>query len=178
MRFFKYTESRTGRVMELTGGVGGICKLLKSYHEDLKFYFKAPISQFPVIVLIDNDSGANSIYEAVAGITKKKKPLGRADFIYVTGNVYIVPTPFGEGMSFTAIEDFFDAETLAKELNFKKFNRKNKDEESEDFYSKAAFARDVIAKDASNINFSRFKVILDRIEKVLDDYEVRQKTLV
>lgn len=177
VRFFKYTDSRSGRVMDLTGGVGGICKLLKSYHEDLKFYFKAPISKFPVIVLIDNDSGANSIYEAVAGITKKKKPLGRADFIYVTGNVYIVPTPFGAGGAFTAIEDFFDAETLATELNFKKFNRKNKNEDSEDFYSKAAFARDVVAKGAGTIDFRKFNVILDRIEKVLGDYEVRRKTL-
>jgi len=164
--------------MDLMGGVGGICKLLKSYHEDLKFYFKAPISKFPVIVLIDNDSGAHSIYEAIAGITKKKKPLGRADFIYVTGNVYVVPTPFGAGNSFTAVEDFFDAKTLATELNGKKFNRKNKSEDSTDFYSKAAFARDVVAKGASTIDFSGFKVILDRIEKVLDDYEVRRKTLV
>lgn len=178
VRFFKYTESRTGRIMDLMGGVGGICKLLKSYHEDLKFYFKAPISKFPVIVLIDNDSGAHSIYEAIAGITKKKKPLGLADFIYVTGNVYIVPTPFGAGKSFTAVEDFFDAKTLATELNGKKFNRKNKTEDSKDFYSKAAFARDVVAKGASTIDFSGFKVILDRIEKVLDDYEVRRKTLV
>ena len=178
VRFFKYTESRTGRIMDLMGGVGGICKLLKSYHEDLKFYFKAPISKFPVIVLIDNDSGAHSIYEAIAGITKKKKPLGRADFIYVTGNVYVVPTPFGLENSFTAVEDFFDAKTLATELNGKKFNRKNKIEDSKDFYSKAAFARDVVAKGASTIDFSGFKVILDRIEKVLDDYEVRRKTLV
>ncbi|KQQ45257.1 hypothetical protein ASF61_20000 [Duganella sp. Leaf126] len=163
--------------MDLTGGVGGICNLLKSYHEDLKFYFKAPISKFPVIVLIDNDSGAHSIYEAVAGITKKKKPQGVADFIYVTGNVYIVPTPFGPGKSFTAIEDFFDAKTLATELNSKKFNRKNKKEDSEDFYSKAAFARDVVAKGASTIDFGNFKVILDRIEKVLDDYAVRRKTM-
>lgn len=178
VRFFKYNDSRTGRIMDLTGGVGGICKLLKSYHEDLNFYFKAPISKFPVIVLIDNDSGAHSIYEAVAGITKKKKPQGLADFIYVTGNLYIVPTPFGAGKSVTAIEDFFDAKTLATELNSKKFNRKNKNDDSEDFYSKAAFARDVIAKGASSIDFSKFSSILDRVEKVLDDYEVRWKTLV
>jgi RNA-directed DNA polymerase len=177
VRFFKYTESRTGRIMDLTGGVGGICKLLKSYHEDLKIYFKAPISKFPVIVLIDNDSGAHSIYAAVAGITKKKTPQGVADFIYVTGNVYIVPTPFGAGKSYTAIEDFFDDKTLATELNSKKFNRKNKNVDSEDFYSKAAFARDVVAKGASTIDFSKFKVILDRIVKVLDDYEIRRKTL-
>lgn len=163
--------------MDLTGGAGGICKLLNSYYEDLKHYFKGPISQHPVIVLIDNDSGAYGIYEKIAGITKKKKPQGRADFIYVTGNVYVVPTPFGPQNAPTAIEDFFDVKTLATELNGKKFNRKNNHEDSEDFYSKAAFARDVVAKGASTIDFSKFKAILDRIEKVLIDYNARRKTM-
>jgi len=177
VRFFKYTESRTGRIMDLTGGTGGICKLLNSYNEDLKHYFKGPISQHPVIILIDNDSGAHGIYEKIAGITKKKKPQGRADFIYVIGNVYVVPTPFGPKNTPTAIEDFFDAKTLATELNGKKFNSKNKHDESEDFYSKAAFARDVIAKGASTIDFSKFEFILSRIEKVLIDYDARRKTM-
>jgi RNA-directed DNA polymerase len=177
VRFFKYSESRTGKIMDLTGGVGGICKLLKSYHEDIKFYFKAPLSQHPVIVLIDNDSGANSIYEAVAGITMQKKPQGRRDFIYVTGNLYIVPTPFGPRNTPTAIEDFFDTKTLEKELNLKTFNRKNNVEDSEKFYGKAAFARDVVAKEFGTIDFSKFKAILDRIENVLDDYQVRRLTM-
>ncbi|MGZ3182075.1 MAG: retron Ec67 family RNA-directed DNA polymerase/endonuclease [Telluria sp.] len=174
VRFFKYAESRTGRIMDLTGGVGGICKLLKSYHEDVAHYFKAPLSQFPVIVLIDNDSGANSIYEAIAGITKRKKPEGFADFIHVTGNLYVVPTPFGPSKTPTAIEDFFDKKTLDTELNGKKFNRQNNHDESEKFYGKAAFARDVVAKGAGTIDFSKFKAILDRIEKVLDDYQKRR----
>jgi RNA-directed DNA polymerase len=63
IRFFKYTDRRTGVITELTGGVGGICKMLKNYHEDVKTKFKAPAPKHPVIVLIDNDSGAHSIYE-------------------------------------------------------------------------------------------------------------------
>jgi len=177
LRFFKYSESRTGRIMDLTGGVGGICKLLKSYHEDVKSYFRAPISQFPVIVLIDNDSGANSIYEAIAGITKKPRPKGQASFIYVTGNFYVVPTPLGPGKTPTSIEDFFDAKTLATELNLKKFNRTNKNVDSDDFYSKAAFAREVVAKNFDSIDFTEFRKILDRVVEVLNDYEVRRKTL-
>lgn len=42
---------------------GGICKLMTSYQDDIKGYSRAPISNKPVIILIDNDSGANSIYE-------------------------------------------------------------------------------------------------------------------
>lgn len=171
VRFFKYTESRTGKIMDLTGGVGGICKLMKSYQDDIKGYFKAPISNNPVIILIDNDSGANSIYEAIAGITKKPKPKGMGEFIHVVGNLYVVPTPLGPGGTQTAIEDFFDEPTLSTELKSKKFNRKNKNVDTDEFYGKAAFARDVIAANASTVDFNRFTRILDRVVAVLDDYK-------
>lgn len=174
LRFFKYAETRTGQVSDLTGGVGGICKLLKSYDEDVKELFKAPVSKFPVIVLIDNDSGAHGIYQVIAGINKKPKPQGLADFIHVTSNLYVVPTPFGPNKSYTAIEDFFDKPTLETKLNGKTFSRESKlDETSE--YGKAAFARDVVAKNAGTIDFSGFQAILDRVIKVLDDYEIRFK---
>ncbi|MGC0075830.1 retron Ec67 family RNA-directed DNA polymerase/endonuclease, partial [Ralstonia pseudosolanacearum] len=160
IRFFKYAETRTGHITDLTGGVGGICKLLKNYHEDVHDWFKAPVSRFPVIVLIDNDAGAHSIYEAIAGITKRTKPEGRADFIHVTSNLYVVPTPFGPNKAHTAIEDFFDEITLATVLNGKTFNRKNKSDDSDKFYGKGAFARDVVAKQASTIDFTKFQAIL------------------
>jgi len=174
VRFFKYAETRTGQVTDLTGGVGGICKLLKSYHADVEGLFKAPVSSYPVIVLIDNDSGAHGVYEVIAGITKKPKPLGLADFIHVTSNLYVVPTPFGPNKAFTAIEDFFDKPTLATKLNGKTFSRKSKIDESTE-YGKAAFARDVVAKNAGTIDFRGFQVIFDRVMKVLDDYEIRRK---
>ncbi|RBB35983.1 hypothetical protein DPV79_26930 [Burkholderia reimsis] len=175
VRFFKHAETRTGHIADLTGGVGGICKLLKNYHEDVTEWFKAPVSKFPVIVLIDNDNGAHSIYEAIAGITKKPKPEGRADFIHVTSNLYVVPTPFGPKKKQTAIEDFFDEHTLATQLNGKTFNRSNKSDDSDKFYGKGAFARDVVAKQANTIDFTKFRAILDRVMKVLDHYEESQK---
>lgn len=177
IRFFKYSESRSGKVMDLAGGVGGICKLLKSYHEDMKCYFKAKISEQPVIVLIDNDKGASGIYEVIAGITKQPTPKGRANFIYVTGNLYVVPTPLGPNLAQTSIEDFFDQKTLATLLNGKKFNRTNKDVDNAQFYSKAAFSRDVVAKEADTIDFSAFAAILDRVVMVIQDYQIRRRTL-
>lgn len=173
VHFFKYAETRTGEVMDLTGGTGGICRLLKNYHEDIKGWFKAPVSRFPVIVLIDNDSGANKIYEAIAGITKQPKPMGRADFIHVTSNLYVIPTPFGPGNLPTTIEDFFNKATLEMQLNGRVFNPSNKAEDSTKFYGKGTFARQIVAKNAGAIDFSGFRVILDRINSVLDDYNLR-----
>ncbi|CAH0442628.1 hypothetical protein [Ralstonia pseudosolanacearum] len=64
---------------------------------------------------------------------------------------------------------------LATTLNGKTFSRKNKSDDSDKFYGKGAFARDVVAKQASSIDFTKFRAILDRVVKALDDYEKRQK---
>jgi len=177
VRFFKYADRRTSKITELTGGVGGICKLLKHYHEDVITKFKAPAPKHPVIVLIDNDNGANNIYEAIAGITKKPKSKGFADFIHITCNLYVVPTPLGPLKAQTSIEDFFDATTLATPLNGKTFNR-NKEIDDSTHYGKTAFALNVVAKNAGTINFDKFKPILERVVKVIDDYEARRKATV
>jgi len=175
VRFLKYADRRTSEVTELTGGVGGICKLLKNYHEDLGTKFRAPAPKHPVIVLIDNDSGADSIYGAIAGITKKPKPKGKADFIHVAGNLYVVPTPLLPGLAKTAIEDFFDAPTLATVLEGRTFSRKSEFDGSK-YYGKASFALDVVAKHANTIDFKNFALLLDRVVAVINDYETKLKT--
>ncbi|MDO9220795.1 MAG: retron Ec67 family RNA-directed DNA polymerase/endonuclease [Thiobacillus sp.] len=178
IRFLKYADRRTSEITELTGGVGGVCKLLKNYHEDVRSKFKAPPPKHPVIVLIDNDNGAHSIYEAIAGITKKPKPAGLANFIHVTSNLYVVPTPLGPSKAPTSIEDFFDAKTLEMPLNGKTFKRKMEGDDSKKYYGKAPFAIDVVAKQAGTIDFKGFKAILDRVVNVIDDYEAKCKAAV
>lgn len=175
VRFFKYSDRRTSEVTGLTGGVGGICKLLKNYCEDVKTKFKAPAPIHPLIVLIDNDNGAHSVYEAIAGITKKKKPAGFAPFIHVTSNLYVIPTPLGPKKALTCIEDFFDKATVETKLNGKTFSRKKEPVDATE-YGKAPFALGVVAKNADIIDFKNFQPILDRIVGVLDDYEKKHLT--
>jgi RNA-directed DNA polymerase len=175
VRFFKYAERRTSEITDLGGGVGGICKMLKNYHEDLGLWSKGPTPMHPVILLIDNDSGADKIYEAIAGITKTPKPLGMADFIHVTANLYVVPTPYGPKKAKTAIEDFFDSATLKKLLNDKTFSREKKFDETKHF-GKAAFALNIVAKNAKTIDFKKFKPVIGRLIKAMDDYEIRRAT--
>jgi hypothetical protein len=164
-------------VTEITGGVGGLCKLIKYYHDDIVHKFRAPPPRHPIIVLIDNDSGAHSVYGAIAGITKTKKPKGTAPFIHVLGNLYVVPTPLSPTGDETLIEDFFDPAILKTTLNGKTFDP-GKDMDDKKHYSKAAFARDVIAKNSASINFSEFHGILDRIDIVLKDYAIKYAALV
>lgn len=178
IKFYKYSERRTSEITELTGGVGGICNFIKNFHEDTKNRFKAPAPMHPVIVLIDNDKGAHSIYEAIAGITKKPKPAGFADFIHVTKNLYVVPTPLGPKKSQTSIEDFFDPKTKALLLEGKTFNPDSKTYDPIKNYNKAKFALEVVAKNTSTINFNKFSSILDRVVKVIDDYHLRLTSIV
>ena len=172
--FLKYADRRTSEITQLTGGVGGICKLLKNYHEDLGTRFRAPAPKHPVIVLIDNDGGADSVYGAIAGITKKPKPNKKASSIHVTGNLYVVPTPQLPGLSKTAIEDFFDAPTLATVVNGRTFSKENNYDGSK-HYGKATFAHEVVAKNANVIDFKNFAPLLERIVAVIDAYEAKLK---
>jgi len=175
VRFFKYSDRRTQHITEISGGVSGLCRLIKYYHEDIGTKFRAPLPMHPVIVLIDNDSAANSVFGAIAGITGKRKPTGAASLIHVTSNLYVVPIPKGPAGEDTKIEDFFDVSTLATKLNGKSFNPKNKDSDNTSEYGKAAFAREVIAKGANTIDFTRFASILDRIVDAIADYESRHR---
>ncbi|PPV04926.1 Reverse transcriptase (RNA-dependent DNA polymerase) [Xanthomonas bromi] len=169
VRLFKYSERRTGIVTDLSGGVGGICKLLKNFHANLSMWESAPQPTHPVIVVIDNDSGADNIYQAIAGITKKPKPKGYAKFIHVTQNIYVVPTPPVKGKKNTDIECLFSDATLKEELNGKKFNKSKEIEDSSE-YGKTAFAINVVAKKAHEINFAGFTPLLQRIKEAMDHY--------
>lgn len=93
VRLFRYGQRRISQVTQLTGGVGGLCHLMKHYNSDFTTKIKAPAPRYPVIVLVDNDAGAKPIYGAISGITKKPRPTGAERFIHVVGNMYVVPTP-------------------------------------------------------------------------------------
>jgi len=172
VRLFKYGQRRTSEITQLTGGVGGLCHLMKHYHADFTSKFKAPTPKYPVIVLVDNDAGAKDIYGAISGITKKPRPTGTEQFIHVVGNMYVVSTPLGAGGAKTAIEDFFDTKTLDEKLGTKTFSRAGKFDDTKHF-GKAAFAREIVEKNAASINFSRFSAILGGVVAVMADYAKR-----
>ena len=91
--------------------------------------------------------------------------------------MYVVPTPLGAGGAKTAIEDFFDAKTLAETLGTKTFSRAPKFDDTKHF-GKAAFAREIVEKKADSIpiDFGRFSDILDGVVAVMGDYAKRHLT--
>lgn len=165
-RRFKYSGTSTGRILGITGGSGDLGNFMRMYAAEIS-RFTAPGIMHPVIVLIDNDSGATPVYKQIKELTGTR-PTGKEHFIHVAGNLYVVPTPLlatGESM----IEDFFDPTVLATSIKSKKFSR-SKNFDLTTHYGKADFAYKVIQPNADKIDFSRFKEILDRFVNVLDEH--------
>ena len=166
-RIYRYAGASTDRILGIKGGSAQLGNLIREYHFEKK-KFTAPGLSNPVILVIDNDSGAAPIFGQIKAITGSA-PSNTADFIHVTGNLYVVPTPLGAGGSQSQMEDFFDAKVKSKVLNGKTFDDSN-NTDSETKYGKAHFAHKVVKPDADAIDFSGFDPLLQRIALVFDEH--------
>ncbi len=155
-------------VFSVSAGTPGLASLIELYQEYMK-PFKGAGKKQPVIMLVDNDDGAKDI----KGKLKDKdftKP-----FIYHLENLYLVPVPFAEGSTKTAIEDLFEKSLLEIKVDGKTFNRNDKiDPEKE--YGKMVFAKKVVEAKQENINFSTFEQILDRFKGVIENYKSKMES--
>lgn len=168
VRILKYASSGTGRILGIYGGgASNLKNLIHNYRKE-KERFKAPGLVHPVVLLVDNDTGAKAVYDAIGQITKQK-PTGKEDFIHVTGNMYVVPTPYDKSKT-SVIEDCFNSATKSVLVDGKEFHPGD-DLDPDSHYGKMVFAHKVVAKNADTIDFSGFKAILDRIVAVIEAHE-------
>lgn len=166
---FNYND-HTKRLMGVAGGAGQFNSFIVNYRKNLK-PFKAKVARYPVILLIDNDSGAKSIFECIKNVTKKPCD-GKDDFYLVVDNLYVIPTPRGDNDSATMIEDFLPSKWRNEKLGGKILNLSgNLDTDKE--YGKALFAEHVIKRNRKDVDFSGMTPILDRIQKVIDDFSTK-----
>ncbi len=167
VRLFNYSE-HTKRLMGIAGGSGHFNNLIKDYRKNLKPFTAPHAERFPVILLVDNDSGADGIYKVVKATTKTACD-GKEPFYYVGDNLYVVPTPLGPANAQTMIEDFLPAKWRAEQLGGKTLNL-GKDCDVTKEYGKALFAEYVIKRNRKDVDFTAMRAILDRIVTVIDDY--------
>lgn len=147
------------RVFAMSEGTPGLASLMDIYKENMK-PFKGHGKKHPVIILVDNDSGYKDI--------KKKITHNNSLYNYVE-NLYVVLIPPKADGGNAAIEDMFDTKTLSTKVEGKKFNR-NKKINPKTEYGKIVFAEKVVKANQKTINFDNFKVILNRFEAVIADY--------
>jgi RNA-directed DNA polymerase len=173
LRRFKYSGTSTGRILGIHGGTGHLGQFLQNY-KDESSRFKAPGMQWPIILLIDNDSGADAIFNTIKQITGKKP--GRSDpYTHIFGNFYLVTTPLLEGTRQSKIEDCFDDITKNTALGRKTFNSEN-GYNTDTHYGKADFAYKVVKPNADTIDFTGFKPIFDRFVSILDEHVSHSST--
>lgn len=175
LNIFSYSK-RTRFLLELYGGTPYLAQFIHRFEKNYRI-FNAPRPSDPVIIVIDNDSGADNILSKIKSIKTatayptsiKKDKYKEADFIHVAHNLYVVLTPLNAGTD-TAIEDLFDKETRGTKLSGKSFNPKNNIDSSTE-YGKEIFANKVIKNNKKSINFDGFKPLLDRISEAIKHYK-------
>lgn len=171
IRRFRYTERSTGKLLGIHGGGGDLKNLLISYVTESR-KFSAPCIQAPVIVLVDNDSGADPVFAAAKEILGKRIERS-APFTRICANMFLMPTPLLGDQRESKIEDFFDEVTLKTRLDGKSFDPSGKYDERL-YFGKADFAYRVVQKHAASINFDGFKPLLDAIVSLIQAF---RKTL-
>lgn len=179
-RLVNYSE-RTKFLLQLHGSTSYLKLFVCKFVENYAFY-KAPTPQHPVIVILDNDSGANDVLNRINNMqavsyypdSVKKETCRKSDFIHVAYNLYLVLTPLNNGQP-TEIEDMFDTKTKNTIISGKSLSLEKKIDERK-HYGKEVFANRVIKANKTSINFAGLKPLLDRILLVLDHYQLVSKS--
>lgn len=174
IRFLNQT-STVHDVLQLGGGTGDFKFFMLRYKDLVSGYKHCPLSH-PVILLIDNDDGANEVFSVAkqlgaTGVSHTSK----APFYRIYGNLYLVKTPEIGPSGKTCIEDFFAPSVLGTKLNGKTFDPNKKHNEAGK-YGKARFAEKVIRPNVATIVFDEFAELLGRIISVIDDYATHPAT--
>lgn len=153
----------------LGGGSGGganLGNLIRAYHKELP-RFKAKPGSFPVIFIVDNDSGSKPVLKAIKETTDITVT-GKEPFVRIFQNCYVVPIPL-EGAKERSIENLFSAHDLAQQIDGKSFDF-NKDGDDDYTLGKATFAYEYVAKKSKEMDWSGFHPLLINIEAAIADY--------
>jgi hypothetical protein len=161
VRLYKYPKSSTSRLLGLAeGGSAVLNNFIGTYHRALR-HFKAPGLANPVIILYDNDSGAESIKRTIKNVAKVVST-DSAQFVHVLKNLYAVATPLVGGAKTSTIEDFFDATTKATVIDGKSFHP-GRDFDPAKHYGKVVFAHKVVRPKADLVDFTGFRPLLANV---------------
>jgi hypothetical protein len=174
VRILKTVQTSTGRVLQLEGGASYIRVFIEHYLGELK-KFKAPGMKCAVVLVVDNDSGADDICSTIKRLTKQETSR-TAPYVHIAGNLYMVLTPLVAGAKKSTIEDFFGDYIKNLNLGGKTFNPSPKADPTVHF-SKHIFSQHV-RDHASKIDFTGFATILDRITSAIEAHQAKQAVAV
>jgi RNA-directed DNA polymerase len=171
--FFNHVDKQALHVIELTGGSGNFPKFISKYGSRTNKFKHRPMEN-PVIILIDNDSGAKGPKGIFSVLTSKKfKITINAEttdpFYHICYNLYLIKTPEGAVDGNSCIKDLFSETLKSKLLGGKTFSLDN-NHDPDKHYGKMDFAKEVVIPAAATIDGTTFEPLLARIVSVIRHY--------
>jgi RNA-directed DNA polymerase len=170
IRILKTVKTSAGRVLQLGEGVSFLEAFIKGYYEEIG-RFKATGMQCAVVLVVDNDSGADDICNTIRRLTKKS-PSRTDPFTHIAGNLYMVFTPLNAGANKSAIEDRFADAIKNLNLGGKTFNPDGKADSSR-YFGKHILSQ-YVRENAAKIDFTGFAGLLDRITAAIEAHQSKQ----
>jgi RNA-directed DNA polymerase len=164
VKLFRYTDV-TSELLRLSGGSGEMKGLVLQYQSLCAAIRYIGLTR-PVVLLVDNDSGAKDLFNVLRNFGAGAVVDGTKPFYFAGSNLYVVPTPIAKAGDQSVIEDCFDKKALSVKLGGKKFSRDARFDSAKS-YGKNHFAEYVVKPREETINFSGFEPILDRISAVI-----------
>jgi RNA-directed DNA polymerase len=173
VRVLKTLDSSIGRVLRLGHGAPDLVRLIEDYLEEMQ-KFRAPGMEQPVILLVDNDGGADRVYSTINRLTNKNA--SKADpYFHIWGNLYVVITPVKAGAKESEIEDFFDDSIRNLNLGGKTFSPNPKADK--DLHFGKHILSQYVRENFATIDFRGFAGVLDRITAAIEDHSVKRANL-
>lgn len=167
------SDEKSSYLLNMSGGTPDLKKFIERYRDESSSYYGSK-AKYPVIMLLDNDSGPNDILNFLKNKVKSCPDdvdvMRRMSFIHVFLNLYIVLTPLTVSGGQTAMEDLFQPELLAVELEGKRFN-KNNDGDSKTEYGKHIFSVRVVRDKKRNVDFKDFNAVINNIKAAIKHFQ-------
>jgi RNA-directed DNA polymerase len=170
IRILKTVKTSVGRVLQLGEGTSFLEAFIKGYFEEIN-KFKAVGMRCAVVLVVDNDSGADGICNTIRQLTKKS-PSRTDPFTHIAGNLYMVFTPLQAGANKSAIEDCFTDAIKYLNLGGKTFNPDGKADSSR-YFGKHILSQHV-RENAAKIDFTGFTGLLDGITAEIEAHQSKQ----
>jgi RNA-directed DNA polymerase len=174
VNFFRYS-SQSRDLLQLRGGSADLKFFIESWKKNIARYKYRP-AEHPVIVLVDNDEGANDIFKLLQNKNKFGLTISHATddpFYHLGDHLYLVKTPVRGADNRSCPEDFFEQKVRDTKVDGKVFNP-NKEHDAPGEYGKVVFAEKVVRPHSHQINFSGFEQLLARFDAVLEDFLKRR----
>jgi len=158
INFFKTTKIFKD-VFSFSEGTPGLIQIMNYYKNKIDT-FSTINKNIPVIIIVDNDSGAKGL-KNLLGISNEVP-----SYKLFHKQMYVL---FIDKKENTAIENLFDEDLLTVEIEGKKFKVDKTDKENDKYFGKHIFSQQIILPNYEKINFDRFKPIFNNILKIISE---------